>query len=354
MRTIARVALATGALLFLCRAQAASLTPVELERVVFQSMMMSPDAERARLGMRMFFLQFPNDAAACDFVAERLLKAPEPKDGVAADAIAWHVRNLSQSCSPRYHDTLVLAQKRFTHNKILEHLEVALAKPADGSVAQYAEGGVDLLARQLEVEQQMVEIQRSGKRNVRAVATGMPLGEVLELAGLPTDFSSLTLRVARWGHSTVLAAHYGGSGMLIFRRDFARNRLVLADTFDEQYPVSETYRGSNFGTAQSIACLRALPFRDFVKGNNREIRADTQLLWALANRMSATPFPADDFEEDGMLVSLAWIYVSRNPESLAMLRKVAESPGDKVPKVAREYADKLAAQRAASPGAAAR
>lgn len=354
MKRIGRLAPALGALLFLCGARAATLAPVELERVVFEAMMMSPDPERVRLGLRMFFLQFPNDQPACDYVAERLLKEPPPKNGVATDTLAWYVRTLNESCPPRYHDTLVLAQQRFTHKKIQEHIEVALAKPADSSVPQYAEGGVDLLALQLEVERKLVEIQRAGKHDVGGVSTGMPLGEVIERAGLPRDYSSLTLRVARWGHQTVLAAHYDGSGMLIFRRDFDRNRLVLADTFDEQYPVGESYKGPNFAVAQSIACMRALPFRDYVKTHARVIRSETQLMWVLANRMSATPFPADDFEEDGMLVSLAWIYSWRDPESLEMLRKVADSPGDKIPKVAREYADKLAAQRAASPEAAAK
>jgi hypothetical protein len=336
--------------LFLVRdLHAAPVTPADLERVVFQSMMMSPDFERSRLGLRMFFLQFPQDDAACDYVAERLLKEPPPRDGVAADTIAWHVRTLNESCSPRYHDTLVLAQQRFTHKKIAEHIALALAKPADSSVPQYAEGGVDLLARQLDIEQQLSELQRAGAHGLERVTTGMLLGEVLELAGIPRDFSSLTLRVARWGHQTVLAAHYAGSGMLIFRRDFTRNRLVLADTFDEQFPVGETYKGSNFAMAQSIACMRALPFRDYVKIHGRTIRPDTQLMWVLANRMSATPFPADDFEEDGMLVSLEWIYTSRDAESLEMLRKVAASPGDKIPRTARAYADKLAAQRAARP-----
>ena len=82
-------------------AVAASLAPVELERVVFQSMMMSPDPERVRLGLRMFFLQFPNDVAACDYVAERLLKEPPPKNGHAADTAAWYVRTLNESCPPR-------------------------------------------------------------------------------------------------------------------------------------------------------------------------------------------------------------------------------------------------------------
>lgn len=353
MKTIARFALASGALLVSYGAQAAPLTPVELERVVFQSMVMSPDPERVRLGLRMLFLQFPNDEADCDYVAERLLKEPPPKNGVAADTTAWYVRTLNGSCPPRYHDTLVLAKQRLTHKKIAEHIEVALAKPVDSSVPQYAEGGVDLLARQLEVEQRLVEIQRSGKYHLDGVATSMPLGEVLERAGLPRDFSSVSMRIARYGHQTVLAAHYAGSSMLIFRRDFSRNRLVLVDRFDEQFPVSESYQGPNFSVAQSIACMRALGFRDYIKNHSRVIRAETQLLWALANRAAATPFPADDFEEDGMLVSLAWIYVSRDADATAMLRKVGASPGDKVPKVARAYADSLAEKQAAKPAVAA-
>jgi hypothetical protein len=39
---------------------------------------------------------------------------------------------------------------------------------------------------------------------------------------------------------------------------------------------------------------------------------------------------------------------------VAMLRKVAVSAGDKIPKVAREYADKLATRQATSTEAAAK
>jgi hypothetical protein len=88
-----------------------------------------------------------------------------------------------------------------------------------------------------------------------------------------------------------------------------------------------SYKGSNFAVAQSIACMRALPFRDYVKTTTPGDSLGYPIDVALADRMSATPFPADDFEEDGMLVSLAWIYASRNPESLEMLRKVAAAAG---------------------------
>jgi hypothetical protein len=55
-----------------------------------------------------------------------------------------------------------------------------------------------------------------------------------------------------------------------------------------------------------------------------------------------------------MMVSLEWLYASREPEALAMLQKVAASPGDKVPKVAASFAKKVAAKRAASAQAAAK
>ena len=350
MRGVARFALAPFALLLLGPTHAGSLMPTQLERLAFQSLMMRTDLEDSRLGLRMLFQQFPADESACDYVAERLLKEPAPKNGEAADAIAWYVRILHESCPPRYHDVFVLAHQRYTQDKIVKFLDLALATPPNDSVPQYAEGSVDLLARQIDVEQQLMAAQRGGAHGVSMVGTGMALGDVLAVAGMPRDFSSLDIRIARWGQASVLAVHYDGSSMMIFRRDATRNRWMLADRFPELYPVSASYQGAQFATAQSLACLRGLPFRDFIKSNGRAIREDPRLMWAVANRLSSTPVPADEYEEDGMIVGMKWIVVSRHPESLAMLKKIAASPGDKLPKLAGEYVEKLevnAAKRAA-------
>lgn len=339
------------ALCVLCDVKAASRTPEELERLVFQSMMMSPDLERSRLGLRMLFQQSPNDQAECDYVAERLLKMQPPKNAVETDSISWFVRTLNESCPPRYHDALTLARTRITHRKIVEHFDLALARTPDSSIPQYAEGGVDLLARQLEIEQQLNEIQRATAKGVPHISQGITLGEMVETAGLPQDFSSLTLRVARWGRQTVLVAHYGGTGMLIFRRDISRNRWTLADSYPELFPVSSGYQGSQFAIAQSVACLRGLAFFDYVKIHNIVLRQDHALTWVLAHRLSANPFPLDDYEEAGLRVSLDWIYNSPHADKLDMTRQVAAAPGDKLPKVAREYVlalEKRAAKQAAA------
>jgi hypothetical protein len=325
----------------MCDANAATLTATQLERVIFQSLMMSPDFEKSRLGVRALAEQFPNDDSVCDYVAERLLKEPDPTREIAVDAIAWYATTLGDSCSARYHDALSLARQRYTSEKVVKYLDLALARPADNSTPQYAEGGVDLLARRSEIEQQLRELEPGSASGISQVTQGMPFGEVIERAGVPRDFSSLTLRVARWGRSTVLVAHYGGSAMLIFRHDTTSNRWTLADSFPELSAVNENFKGTQFAVAQTLTCLRGLPFRDYIKINARTISRDPRLMWVLANRISATPFPADEFEQDAMLVAVEWMVRLRSDESLAMLKQIAAAPGDKVPKVAGEYVEKL-------------
>jgi len=338
------------ALFFLSDVKAASLSAEQIERAVFLHMTLSPDYEKSRLGVRILGQQFPNEDSLCDYVAERLLKEPIAPRGVAVDAISWYVNTLRDSCSTRYRDTLTLARQRYTDEKIIKYLDLALATPVTASVEQYKEGGVDLLSRQMELEQQLIELKRTGGSNLSGVVLGMPFGEVLQRAGVPQDLSSLTLRIARYGRADVLVAHYAGSGMLMFRRDPTGGKWLLADTFDEIYPVSETYKGPQFAVAQSLACLHGESFREYVKTHGRAIRQDVGLTWALTNRLSKTPFPADRYEEDGMLVGLKLIVTSRHPEKLDMLKQIGAAPGDKVPEAARAYVTKLEG-RTATPAA---
>ena len=129
--------------------------------------------------------------------------------------------------------------------------------------------------------------------------------------------------------------------MLIFRRDYTRNRWVVGETLDELAPASETYQGKDFGIAQSIVCLRGQMFRGYIKQHGRQIRRDPGLLWALANRLTRVPFPSDRFEEDGMILGVKLITTSGNPDALKMLRQIGAAPGDDVPAEARAYANKL-------------
>jgi hypothetical protein len=345
MMRIGRRAPTLGALLWLCGAHAATPpTPEQLERVVFESLMISPDLEKSRLGARMMAEQFSKDDAWCDYVAERLLKQPDPPDDIGEDAVAWWVKTLRDDCSSRYRRALTLARPRFTREKIVRHLNEAFERPFDKSVAQYAEGGVDLLAFQIDVEQRMTEMQRTTSRN-GAYATRVErravLGDVLAAAGIPRDLSSLTLRYSRWGHGTVLAAHYDGYAMLIFGRDGPRNQWLLADTYPELFPVSANYQGSRFDMAQFLACMRGLPFRDYIKIYGRTVRGDPEMIPVLAYRLRASAFPADDFELDALLIALKYIYASRHPDSVNLLRMVAAAPGDVIPRTANVYAGKL-------------
>jgi len=182
---------------------------------------------------------------------------------------------------------------------------------------------------------------RQSSASARGVTEGTTFGEVLERAGYPQDLAQLNYRIARYGRSNALAAHYRNAGMLIFRRDYNRNRWVLGETLDELAPVSETYQGKDFGVAQSVVCLRGQMFRGYIKQHGRQIRRDSGLLWALANRLTRVPFPADRFEEDGMILGIKLITTSGNPEALKMLKQIGAAPGDDVPAEARAYAGKL-------------
>jgi hypothetical protein len=340
LKGIGILALAGCGLFPLFEARAASLTPNEIERAIFLSMVLSQDYEESLLGVRILDQRFPNDDPVCDVVAERLLKEPNPQSGHAVDAVVWYVASLTRYCrTARYRDALTLARQRQTHEKVVKYLDIPLATPPTESVEQYAEGGVDLLLREAQIQQQLKPLRRAGV-SARGIGQGASFGEVVERAGMPQDLSSLTLRIARYGRPTVLAAHYAGVGVLIFRRSEG-SRWLLVDTLEELYPVADTYKGKHFGIAQSLACLRDDTFRVYVKAHGREIRRDPDLTWALANRLSRSPAPTNRLEEDGMLVAVKLLVTSRHPDTLAMLKQIGAAPGEKVPELARDYAAKL-------------
>jgi hypothetical protein len=261
-------------------------------------------------------------------------------DRTAFDAVQWYIVTIRDKCSGRYHDTLTTVRQRFTHEKLLKHIDAALAAPKDFSVPQYQPGGVDPLSKQIELTQLFADLHKSGA-TARGVAEGTTFGEVLERAGMPQDLTQLNYRIARYGRSNAMAAHYRDGGMLIFRRDYQRNRWVVGETLDELAPVSDTYLGKDFGVAQSLVCLRGTMFRAYIKQHGRQLRRDPGMLWGLANRLTRVPFPSDRFEEDGMQIGVKLITTSGNPDALKMLRQIGAAPGDDIPEQARAYARKL-------------
>ncbi len=322
---------------------AATPTPSELERAVFLSMALDSNHDKSRIGVRILSQRYPKDDELCDYVAEKLLKEPASTSSIATDAISWYVRVLSEHCNSRYNDTLALVRQRQTHEKIVKHLDLALARPANGTaVAQYKEGSVDVQATQIELLRMLSGRQQ--KRGAGAgIAPGVTLGEVLDRAGLPRELAPMTLRVAKYGRKSVLAAHYEGTGLLMFTRLGAAD-WILADVFDELVPVNAAEQGPHFVVAQSLACLRGQALRIYVKSEARVIRQHRGLLWTLAERIAASPFPSDKFEEDGLMVGIEVIAGSRHPEAVAMLKKIGASPGEDFPKRARAYAEKLERQ----------
>jgi hypothetical protein len=259
---------------------------------------------------------------------------------MAFDAVRWYIVILRDKCSGRYHDTLTAVRQKITHEKLLKHIDVALAAPKDFAVPQYQPGGVDPLSKQIELMQLFGDLHRSSS-SARGVAEGTTFGEVLERAGMPQDLTQLDYRVARYGRSNAMAAHYRNGGMLIFRRDYQRNRWVVGEVLEELAPVSETYHGKEFGVAQSFVCLRGTIFRAYVKQHGRQLRRDQEMMWGLANRLTRVPFPSDRYEEDGMLIGVKLITTSRDPDALKMLRQIGTAPGEGVPEEARAYARKL-------------
>jgi hypothetical protein len=196
---------------------------------------------------------------------------------------------------------------------------------------------VDLLRHESEVQQQLKSLgQASGA--IRGFSRGTTFGSVMRSAGLPLDFEPVTLHIARWGRSMTMVAHYRGS-LLMFHRP--EGNWVLYDTYGELAPVDAGLTGRKFGIAQSLVSLRGDGFRVYIKEHGREIRQDRDYLWALANRLTRSPFPSDRYEEDGLFVALKLIVNSRHPESLKMLRQIADAPGDKLAEDARAYVKKL-------------
>jgi hypothetical protein len=328
-------ALSIGALVFLSGARAAAPTGVQLERAVLLSMTLSHNYEESILGVRILAQRFPYDDSLCDYVAERLLKEPESPRGTAAEAVSWYVITLRDSCSARYRNVLTLAHQRYTNPAILKQLDIPPVKPADPAVKQYAEDEVDLLAREAELQRQLAALARGGS-SARYVRAGATFATVLEVAGAPQGMSALI--------GSTLAMHYRGAGILIFHGDRATHVWTLGETFPELFPIGDSFQGTRFEVAQSIACLRRKPFRLYVKVHEDEIRKDPELMWVLANRLTHNGTPTDRYEEDGLLVALEVIVKSGHPDTIAMLKQIGAAPGGKVTEDARSFAGKLERQ----------
>lgn len=334
MKQIPGLVLAFSAL-FLSDARAAAASAGGLERTVLLSMTLSHDYEESTLGVRILAQRFPYDDAACDVLAERLLKEPTDPRGDAVTAISWYVITLRDSCSARYRNALALAHQRQTNADILKQLDIPPVKAADPAVKQYAEDEVDLLAREAELQRQMSAAARGGG-SARFVRPGASLATVLEVAGAPQGMSALI--------GSTLALHYRGSGILIFHGDRATHVWTLGEVFPELFAVGDSFQGTRFEVAQSLASLRRKPIRLYIKVHTNDIRRDPELMWVLANRLSSNGAPTDRYEEDGLLVGLEIIVKSGHPETIAMLKQIGAAPGDKVPEDARSFAAKLEKQ----------
>jgi hypothetical protein len=291
---------------------------------------LSHNSEEATLGVRILAQRFPYDDALCDYVAERLLKEPEP-GGAAAVMVSWFVITVRDSCSARYRDVLALAHERFTNRAILKQLEIQPVQPANPSIKQYVEDEADLLAREAELQRDLASLSRSSS-SARFVRKGASLATVLEVAGAPQGMSALI--------GSTLAVHYRDAGVLIFHGDRA-HLWTLGEVFPELVPLPVSLTGTRFEVAQSLASLRRKPIRLYVKVHEDEIRKDSELMWVLANRIAHNGTPTDRYEEDGLLVALEVIVKSGNPDALAMLKQIGASPGEKVPEAARSYAARL-------------
>jgi hypothetical protein len=343
MNAIRIPALAFVALLFVSAANAETDSVEEIERSLFTLMFLSKDYERSRLAVRILGQTSRTDDSTCDLIAERLLKSSKDAQGVAIDAIAWYVATIRDHCSQRYRNALVQARKRYKDEAILRHFGRALALPPDESVEQYREGAVNLAAVEKELQQRLVPYRRSAKPE-NELALGITFGDALQVAGAPRDLSGLTLRFWRYARSSLLVAHYDGIGMLIFRRG-SGGVWSLVDIIAELNPIGEAYQGENFAMAQALSCLRGEAFREYVKLHHPQFRTDSGALWALARRLARTPFPADRFEEDGMLVAIKVIVNSRDAQTIDMLKLIGDSADTHFARTAGAYARRLDRKR---------
>lgn len=328
MKQFAALALIMGALSSVVRAQVPPLEGETLEHAIILSMILSQDDDRSIVGVRLLAQLDPFDDAACDYVAERLLKDSAVPRAATRDAVVWYVIALRDSCSARYRNALALARQRYTDAEIVQHLDVAPARPADPAARQYAEDDVDLLLRESGLQRQL-RAQAAEFRPAVYLPDGMALGPVLQQAGAPDALSAVIVNT--------LVLHYRNGGMLTFRRDRETRDWRLWRTDVEVFPVSESIRGPKFELAHELACLRGKRFRVFVKVHEAEIRQDPALLWVLATRLARNLTPVDRQEEDGLLVALKTILNSGNPDARAMLQQIAAAPGDVVPATARSY-----------------
>jgi hypothetical protein len=339
MKRILILVAACAALFGLSVAQAQMGPMEQLERAVLTSMFLKKTPEESRFAARILGQRYRNDVALCDLVAERLLQPPASLNGEAVDTLAWYVITLRDNCSQRYRDVLTEARARYPHEKITKHVDLALAVPMSESVEQYKAGSVNLVTFEADLNEYLASVDQAAK-SPRGASIGTQFGRVLQTGGIPRDLTAITVRVARWGRATYLTAHYDGAGMFLFRKS-ADNEWTLADSLDEVYPVGKDFKGENFGLAQALVCLRGETFREFVKMNTRDIKNDRAALWAIAHRLSRTPFPTDRYEEDGMLVAVELIVRFGGDEAPAMLELIGNSPGTRIPETARAYARKL-------------
>jgi hypothetical protein len=340
LNRVGRLALACCALIAIVDVRAESSPGIDIERSIILSLLLSQDAEVSRLGAKMIGHRYPFDDAMCDYVAERLLKGTESADSVEVDAIAWYANTLRYTCSERYQNALTLSRQRYTNEKIVTHIDAALATHVAVELEQYAEDGIDLLASEAEFQRQLKTFAPPVRGSFRSFPQGTTFGTVVRSVGAPVSLHEQTLHVGDWTHLAVLVAHYRGTGMLLFRTR-PDNQWVLVATLRELVYVDETLESKKFAIAQSLTCLRGDNFRAYVKQHGREIRQDLDLLWVLTNRLSRITVPVDRFEEDGMLVAVKLIVNSRKPESWTMLKQIGASPGEKVPESARAYLSTL-------------
>jgi hypothetical protein len=163
LKRIGALALACCGLTTFSQARDASISLDEIERAIFLSMALSQDYEKSLLGVRILDQRFPNDDPVCDVVAERLLKEPSAQSGEAVDAVVWYVASLTRYCrTARYRDALTLARQRQTHEKVVKYLDIPLSTPPAEPVEQYAEGGIDLLLREAQIQQQLKALEGTG------------------------------------------------------------------------------------------------------------------------------------------------------------------------------------------------
>lgn len=303
-----------------------------LQRALFIRLILDDDPNKSQIGVRHVEHQLygREKEALSDIVAEHLLYLANlgPNlDTALLNSIAWHVKCLADTNIGRYRNVLFASRQRFSHPKLLERIDTALSAADPSPAESYAAGSLDINSLRAEADSVLATGRKESRAQFTKLQPGIGLETVLDQLGVPDDTTTTTVRVARYGRSQVLSIHYAGSGFIYLKlkNDGANGMQWTATEFiDELFEVKSVYKGKNFGAAQTLASLRGLPFREYLRFERKRITSDPDMLTVLEKRLFVVTRAADKYELIGMVAAVRLIAGYRSREALESLRRLSE------------------------------